>query len=82
MPTYITAPGWKLCFQATLQPVPAGARLKDFREEEHIVKGGRPPITEGSTGRIYTIRPDAPSEALQENAYYPSILGLTWVKES
>lgn len=51
------------------QVVMPGAKVVDFRGEEAVLEGGRPPEREGSTGRVWT---DA-------GEYFPSVYGLKWV---
>ena len=46
-----------------------GNTYKDFRGDDHFLKGGTPPRHSGSTGRVHT----------DQGEFYPSVIGLKWV---
>lgn len=54
------------------QPVPMGARVKDFRGESAKVMGGEAPHKDGSTGRVST----------NTGIFYAGVFGLCWVEVS
>jgi len=64
------SPSWQL---QTLEgrAVQAGEQLKSFRGEVMTITGGRPPLHQGSTGRVWT-------EDGRE--YFPGVFDLKWVR--
>lgn len=53
------------------QPVVSGQTVTSFRGDKAIVTGGRPPLTEESTGRVI----------VAGGVYYPSMFDLKWVRK-
>lgn len=67
----ITSGNWIL-IDTNGQPVHEGQKVQDFRGDTHTIKGGRPPHTPASTGRVWFV------ETTQE--LYPSVVDLKWVE--
>lgn len=53
------------------QPVVSGQTVTSLRGDKVIVTGGRPPLTEASTGRVI----------VAGGEYYPSVFDLKWVRK-
>lgn len=53
------------------QPVVSGQTVTSLRGDKAIVTGGRPPLTEESTGRVVVAGVE----------YYPSVFDLKWVRK-
>ncbi len=68
--TIIETPSWILK-DKTDQPVASGQTVTSFRGDKAIVTGGRPPLTEESTGRVVVAGVE----------YYPSVFDLKWVRK-
>lgn len=68
--TVIETLNWTLKDKAD-QPVVSGQTVTSFRGDKAIVTGGRPPLTEVSTGRVI----------VAGGEYYPSVFDLKWVRK-
>jgi hypothetical protein len=63
---------WLLVDKAGMA-VPNGARLKTRDGEEYELTGGRPPMHEASTGRVWV---KSAKEGARE--FYPNVFDLKW----
>jgi len=58
------------------QPVSEGLVTNSFRDEPHIISGGRPPQHSGSQGKVYArMWADDP-----DREYFPNVFNLKWVE--
>lgn len=67
--------GWVLVGADNI-PVKAGIRVSS-RDQDYVLKGGRPPHKLGSTGRVYVTAQDR----IFDSEFFPTVFGLKWVKE-
>jgi len=61
---------WEL-LTADGRPVRIGDKLEDFRGDTRVVRGGEPPLHDGSTGRI----------DLGDRIVYPGVVDCKWVRK-
>lgn len=54
------------------RPVRIGDKLEDFRGDTRVVRGGEPPLHDGSTGRI----------DLGDRIVYPGVVDCKWVRKT
>lgn len=62
---------WEL-LRADGRPVRIGDKLEDFRGDTRVVRGGEPPLHEGSTGRV----------DLGDRIVYPGVVDCKWVRKT
>lgn len=63
--------GWELVDEETgMVAAQLGAEYRDFRGDTCKLIGGHPPVHEASTGRVATTK----------GTFYPSVIGMKWVK--
>lgn len=68
----------KLIDKMTGKEAVVGNVYKSFRGEEYILKGGRPPLHDGSTGRVWVV---SNNEEKFTSEYFPSVFGMEWVND-
>lgn len=66
----LTISNWQLVTKEG-EPVSVGSRVTDFRGEQAILQGGRPPQKPSSEGHVWTDK---------ASFCYASVYGLKWVK--
>jgi hypothetical protein len=49
--------------------------VNDFRGDPWQLTGGRPPVHEGSTGRVYARKGETSGE------FFPNVFNLKWVRQ-
>ena len=59
----------KLVMKETQEPAVVGEVYPDFRGDSHTLEGGREPLHENSTGRVFT----------DKGEFFPSVIGMEWV---
>ena len=51
-----------------------GGIYADFRGDEWVLEGGRPPHKDGSSGFVWVRKPEGGSQ----REFYPFVIGMAW----
>ena len=71
MPKVIQQKPWQLVTQVGDKPVHEDSEHLDFRGQAHRIVGGQPPLSDNSTGRVYTG---------DGSEFFPQVFDLKWIK--
>jgi hypothetical protein len=63
---------WTLVHTSTNTPAVVGETITNFRGEQRVLSGGRPPQHDASSGRVWLAHPNG--------EYFPNVFDMKWIQ--